>query len=114
MDENIENIRGLLVEVFIQNEPNNLITKLFEFEDKYIIKAYKEQNRILNESISTEKENNEIEHEKSEDVVYISGFDGTAVESHRDHRIGMNQPPEFIIAVFQQDHDPHDLDTAPG
>ena len=58
MDENIENIRGLLVEVFIQNEPNNLITKLFEFEDKYIIEAYKEQNRILNESISTEKENN--------------------------------------------------------
>ena len=59
MDKNIENIRGLLVEAFIQNEPDDLITKLFEFEDKYIIEAYKEQNRILNESISTEKENNE-------------------------------------------------------
>ena len=59
MDKNIEKIRGLLVEIFVTNEPNDLVSKLFEFEDKYIIEAYKAQNRILNESISTEKENNE-------------------------------------------------------
>ncbi len=57
--EDLQEIRGLLIEIFINNEPDNLITKLFDFEDSYINEAYKEQNRILNESISSNDENNE-------------------------------------------------------
>lgn len=55
----IEHIRGLLTEVFVHKEPDALVSKLFEFEDTYIYEAYKVQNKVLNDSISTMSENTE-------------------------------------------------------
>lgn len=59
MQDNYNDLRGLLVEIFVNNEPNDLVSKLSEYNDTQIILAYTTQNRILTESISSSVENNE-------------------------------------------------------
>lgn len=59
MEKDMDFLRGLLVEIFVNKEPNDLVSRLFEYEDTYIHSAYVLQNKVLNDSISTLDENSE-------------------------------------------------------